>query len=223
MRSNAMKTCAVGAMLFGGTLGGVSTAQAGFTWLNSDPSRPEPNVFGASEIWAGVYNWTTGAYDGEILARWADTKLAGSLTAGFGSVSWTASGDHGNWSVTATNSPGVVDGLFTRSQGYRYFQVTGSQAVNFSVSNAGATSGAYFEVYTMTDLTRIWYSSTQGNFTGTLTAGVYIVNYFVGIDIDPSTFGGVAGSATANFVVPAPGAMALLGAAGLVGGRRRRA
>ena len=48
MRSNMMKKCAVGAMLFGGTLGGVSTAQAGFTWLNSDPSRPQPNVAGAS-------------------------------------------------------------------------------------------------------------------------------------------------------------------------------
>ena len=221
MRSNAMKKCAVGAMLFGGTLGGVSTAQAGFTWLNSDPSRPQPNVSGASEIWGAVYNVTAGAYDGQILARWADTKLAGSLTAGFGSVSWTASGDHGNFSITATNSPGVVDGLFTRSQGYRYFQVTGSQAVNFSVSNSGPTSGAYFGVYSMT--AQIWDSSTQGNFTQTLTAGVYFMTYFVGIDIDPSTYEGVAGSATVNFVVPAPGAMALLGAAGLVGGRRRRA
>ena len=219
MRSNAMKKCAVGAMLFGGTLGGVSTAQAGFTWLNSDPSRPQPNVAGASEIWGAGYNCTTGAYDGEILARWADTKAAGSLTAGFGSVSWTASGDHGNWSVTATNSPGVVDGLFTRSQGYRYFQVTGSQAVNFSVSTSGATSAAYFGVYSMT--AEIWNSSTQGNFTQTLTAGVYFMTYFVGIDIDPSTYGGVAGSATANFVVPAPGAAVLVGVAGLIARRRK--
>ena len=219
MRSNAMKTCAVGAMLFGGTLGGVSTAQAGFTWLNSDPSRPEPNVFGASEIWGAVYNFTAGAYDGEILARWADTKLAGSLTAGFGSVSWTASGDHGNFSITATNSPGVVDGLFTRSQGYRYFQVTGSQAVNFSVSNSGPTSGAYFGVYSMT--AQIWDSSTQGNFTQTLTAGVYFMTYAVAIDIDPSTYEGVAGSATANFVVPAPGAAVLVGVAGLMTRRRK--
>jgi len=170
MRNNAMKKCAIGAMLFGGTLGGVSTAQAGFTWLNSDPSRPEPNVAGASEIWGAVYNNTTGAYDGETLARWADTKLAGSLTAGFGSVSWTASGDQGNFSITATNSSGVVDGLLTRSQGYRYFQVTGSQEVNFSVSSSGATSAAYFGVYSMT--AQIWDSSTQGNFTQTLTAGV---------------------------------------------------
>jgi hypothetical protein len=219
MRSNMMKKCAVGAMLFGGTLGGVSTAQAGFTWLNSDPSRPQPNVAGASEIWGAVYNTTTGAYDGEILARWADTKLAGSLTAGFGSVSWTASGDHGNFSITATNSPGVVDGLFTRSQGYRYFQVTGSQAVDFSVSTSGATSGAYFGVYSMT--AQIWDSSTQGNFTQTLTAGVYFMTYFVGIDIDPSTYEGVAGSATANFVVPAPGAAVLVGVAGLMTRRRK--
>jgi hypothetical protein len=216
-----MKKCAVGAMLFGGTLGGVSTAQAGLTWLNSDPSRPEPDVAGASEIWGAVYNTTTGAYDGEILARWADTKLAGSLTAGFGSVSWTASGDHGNFSITATNSPGVVDGLFTRSQGYRYFQVTGSQEVNFSVSTSGATSAAYFGVYSMT--AQIWDSSTQGNFTQTLTAGVYFMTYFVGIDVDPITGDGVAGSATANFVVPAPGAAAVIGLAGFIGTRRRKA
>jgi hypothetical protein len=221
MCNNAMKKCAIGAMLFGGTLGGVSTAEAGLvTWLNSDPSRPEPDVSGASEIWGAVYNTTTGAYDGETLARWADTKLAGSLTAGFGSVSWTASGDHGNFSITATNSSGVVDGLFTRSQGYRYFQVTGSQEVNFSVSTSGATSAAYFGVYSMT--AEIWDSSTQGSFTQTLTAGVYYMTYFVGIDIDPITGEGVAGSATANFVVPAPSAMALLGAVGLVGKRRRR-
>jgi hypothetical protein len=221
MRSNAMKKCAVGAMLFGGTLGGVSTAQAGFTWLNSDPSRPQPNVAGASEIWGAVYNNTTGAYDGEILARWADTKVAGSLTAGFGSVSWTASGDHGNFSITATNSPGVVDGLVTRSQGFRHFQVTGSQEVNFSVSTSGATSAAYFGVYSMT--AQIWDSSTQGNFTQTLTAGVYFMNYFVWIDVDPITGDGVAGSATANFVVPAPGAAAVIGLAGFIGTRRRKA
>jgi MYXO-CTERM domain-containing protein len=221
MRSNIMKKCAVGAMLFGGTLGGVSTAQAGFTWLNSDPSRPEPDVMGASEIWGGVYNYTTGAYDGQILARWADTKVAGSLTAGFGSISWTASGDHGNFSITATNGPGVVDGLFTRSLGYRYFQVTGSQAVNFSVSASGATSGASFGVYSMT--AQIWDSSTQGNFTQTLTAGVYYMSYSMGIFIDSITGAGVPGSATVNFVVPAPGAAALLGMVGLVGGRRRRA
>ena len=108
-----------------------------------------------------------------------------------------------------------------QSQGYRYFQVTGSQAVNFSVSNSGPTSAASFGVYSMT--AQIWDSSTQGNFTQTLTAGVYFMTYVVAIDIDPSTYEGVAGSATVNFVVPAPGAMALLGAAGLVGGRRRRA
>jgi MYXO-CTERM domain-containing protein len=99
--------------------------------------------------------------------------------------------------------------------------VTGSQEVNFSVSTSGATSAAYFGVYSMT--AQIWDSSTQGNFTQTLTAGVYFMTYFVGIDVDPITGDGVAGSATTNFVVPAPGAMALLGAAGLVGGRRRRA
>lgn len=221
MVNNAMKKCAVGAMLFGGTLGGVSTAEAGLvTWLNSDPSRPEPDVAGASEIWGAVYNFTSGAYDGEILARWADTKLAGSLTSGFASASWTASGDHGNFSISAINSPGVVDGLFTRVQGYRYFQVTGSQEVNFSVSTSGATSGGYFGVYSMT--AQIWDSSTQGNFTQTLTAGVYYITFAAAVDIDPSTNEGVAGNASLNFVVPAPGAFALLGAAGLVGKRRRR-
>ena len=32
MRSNLMKTCAVGAMLFGGVLGASSTASAGLVW-----------------------------------------------------------------------------------------------------------------------------------------------------------------------------------------------
>ena len=34
MRSNAMKTCAVGAMLFGGTLGASQAASAGLTWTD---------------------------------------------------------------------------------------------------------------------------------------------------------------------------------------------
>ncbi|MDI9411823.1 MAG: hypothetical protein QM519_09870 [Bacteroidia bacterium] len=69
---------------------------------------------------------------------------------------------------------------------------------------------------------QIWDSSTQGNFTQTLTAGVYYVTFNAQVDVDPITFAGVAGSAAVNFVVPAPGAAALLGAAGLVGKRRRR-
>ena len=224
MRSNAMKTCAVGAMLFGGTLGGVSTAQAGFvTWLNSDPSRPEPDLLGASYVLGQAYNAYTGDPNAEQVATWAATKSAGSAVFEGASASWTASGNTGNFSITATNNPGGGGGdQWVRVMGARYFQVTGSQEVNFSLTSSGPTSWGYYAVYTMTEL--VWDSATHGsNFTQTLGAGLYWVTFAATVDIDPSTFEGVPGTASINFTVPAPGAAALLGIAGVVGGRRRRA
>ena len=227
MRSNMMRKCAVGAMLFGGTLGGVSTAQAGFvTWLNSDPSRPEPNALGASYVLGQVYDAYTGDPNAEQYVLWAATKTAGSATFGGASASWTASGRYDNFSITATNNPGVgEDAQWVRVMGARYFQVTGSQEVNFSITSSGPTSGGYFGVYTMTQL--VWDSATQGsNFTQTLGAGLYWVTFVAAVDVaqstvDPSTWEGVAGSASINFVVPAPGAAALVSLAGLMTRRRK--
>ena len=225
MRSNMMKKCAVGAMLFGGTLGGVSTAQAGFTWLNSDPSRPQPDQWGASYVSGQVYDAYTGLPNMEQSVLWAATKTAGSVTFGGASASWTASGNTGNFSITATNNPGVgEDAQWVRVMGGRYFQVTGSQEVNFSLTSSGPTSGGYFEVYSKTQLALVWNSATQGsNFTQTLGAGLYWVTFAAVVDPDPFTAEGVPGTASINFTVPAPGAAALLGIAGFVGGRRRKA
>jgi MYXO-CTERM domain-containing protein len=135
------------------------------------------------------------------------------------------------WSATTTSgfSTTVTSSGDTSVYTARTFTVTGSQQITFSWSGSERIA---FAIVTepnsfapvsglgagwSTDLAgQSETAAAAGSVTVTLNAG----NYFISNNLNG---GGISGGASSfNFVVPAPGAVALLGAAGLVGTRRRR-
>jgi hypothetical protein len=207
MQSNAVKSCAVAAMLFGGTLGASSTAEAGLTFTN-EGVNPTVNY---------AYNLTT--FD----TAFNQSHAALSSSVGGLNVVWSATTGSG-FSTTITPS-GSFDYDVTTT---RTFTVTGSQEVSFSwsgnyslafaivngpglftpVSGLGAGWGTTPSGFAVTN-------AASGSVTVTLAAG----NYWIASGLGQSAG---TGASFFNFVVPAPGAIALLGAAGVVGSRRRR-
>ena len=111
---------------------------------------------------------------------------------------------------------------------YRVFTVTGGSAVwQGSLANNGWTGELSFAIWNIDPTTGMQgdvafdlivnMTGTQvDNFSGTLAAGTYGMFATFGIQQNTSL------STFATFSIPAPGAVALLGAAGLVGSRRRR-
>ena len=214
MRTNAMTKCAVGAMLFGGTLG-VSTAHAGITWLGSSGlSGPGESFTYAS---ASIYeSWqeVTGAaslLESSFTSSGRTISFSAATASGF-SMSLTGAGGSG-WGGTA----------------YRWFIVAEGSTVDIALSvnsiiNSSlpyVTSGFQLQKWVNGNATEIagGMASSSGpvSWSGTLTAGLY------NVALDGYTDQSYSGTYASFSVVPAPGAAALVGMAGLVGGRRRRA
>jgi hypothetical protein len=195
-------TCAAGAMLFGGTLGVAQEAQAGLTW---------------TQLGSFAYNYAGGPTISQSLAS-AGTPVT---TGGSNFVAFSAATSTG-WSITGSNAGGDTFNASVSNE----FTVTATTVV--SISGIGFGGSGYIGLYNYSlGAPKIWSSETapdssvgvSGAFSSgpiTLQAGTYALQ---GI-IYPS---GVFGSSTLFeiAVVPAPGAIALLGAAGFVARRRR--
>lgn len=206
MRSNAVKSCAVGAMVVGGALGMTQTASAGLTWLGSGAVES----FGAFD--SGNFVFVNGsnvlsevgvnallAFSGGagVPASGLNVSYFGSETAGLGfSVGFSTNG-----------APGLIN-----VNGQRVFEVTGTETLTITLSNGWG--GNVLASVWKTDGTIVDYG--VGIHTMTLGAGTYLLEF------SSESFDSAAYSGDFISVVPAPGAIALLGAAGLVGARRRR-
>jgi MYXO-CTERM domain-containing protein len=253
MRSNAMKVCAMGVMLFGGTLGVSQSASAGLTWTAGDADNGN---FAYSNLivgrydapsFGGIASSRTADVDGlpAVLAArtWSSTDpdfivQAGSLAPLFSGASATFSGItasgslEGSWSVSAV-VPGATadDSLSAGADGTLFFTITGTQSITISTASGLAeyswiisdfATGAIVDLRSVTGAPATGpFPSTASSVTVDLGPGVYTINYGVGTNgfVSASGFSGDM----MNFTVPAPGAAALVGLAGLVSGRRRKA
>ena len=170
-------------------------AQAGFTAAVDNP----PPLFSATAPrWA--FNWSV-SMDGSrtnsaLSGLWWNMRITGP----------NSSGGTGNW---GTQLGGMVNlgGGPVGSPPTNYSQSSWQLGYNFFALNSANTPGAQ-----------------PGLWDGLQFNPNTLGDYQFTIEIRQGQTGSVVGSSTMTVsVVPAPGAAALLGAAGLVGGRRRKA
>jgi len=202
MRSKTVMTCAASAMLFGGTLGVAQEAQAGLTWTSVSAS-------------ASNYTSNQNAYQTNSNAG-TSIFTTGSNFIGFSAATSTG------WSITASNAGGNSLAAWGV---YNEFTVSSATTVVISGNGFGNTNGNFFQLNSAS--TMLWSNQTAPNsgveVTGayssgpiTLQAGTYTLT---GAVYTTGSFG--SSTLLEIAVVPAPGAIALLGAAGFVARRRR--
>jgi hypothetical protein len=205
-------------MLFGGTLGATSTTHAGLTFTSSGPQTSGPSNLATTAYDLTTYDQDVGFVSGAAALN-AFTFTGTGIGAGR-SVSFSA--------TTATGFSMSLNGVAPPSgtrwggQVTRTFTVTGTEQVKLTnlYNNASGIPLWGLEFWTGTAFTDV--SSSPNNPTAgqsatiSLTAGDYRVRAFY--DNLTTSYNGTVFSFE---VVPAPGAIALLGAAGLMGRRRR--
>ena len=201
MQMNTIVKGAVGAMLFGGTLGMTGAADAGLTWTS---------VFSAMYVGLpGVYAYAGGATNssgGSWLTQSAATsngiRWSGSNVTGGAQLSSLI---NCSFTVSAPTSI-VISGLAPASGVNQYDSYPYS---GVSVQLIGPNSFLWQQ-----DSSSASYSSGVLN----LSAGSYTIQG----SLFAAANSGYSGTLLDIAVVPAPGALALLGAAGAAGTRRRR-
>ena len=179
-----------------------SVAGAGLTWDSANANNSVQFAFG---------------YEEPITFSRAASMSAVSASFGSDSGSVTAATASG-FSASLTYAVGGADALYLSV--VRYFTVTGSADIQIWGSNVA--SDGIWRIYDAQGgdaivpidvLEGISYSQTFS-----LSAGQYAVE----MATSPGTEFGSSGTFGNFTIVPAPGAMALVGVAGLIGARRRR-
>jgi MYXO-CTERM domain-containing protein len=219
MRSNSMKKCATGALLFGGTLGATSAASAGLVVWNCN--------IAISQYINGAYNYGT-FVNVETQQFYSDTNAG---PAGTPVLNWDLSFNPNSGSRMFLTSFDPADGFVGNS--------TGSGSAKLAANTVvGSTLASPFQ-YTQTGSLMItsgnagrWSAGDIGYFGFKFKVASGAIRYGWGeIDLNTGSLKeGVitklvyenAGASVTVGVVPAPGALALLGVAGVVGSRRRR-
>ena len=221
MRSNAMKTCALSAIVIGGTLGLSQSASAGLTWsANSNGTWGDfPSIY-LNLVSGGNARPTqelTSLISPYTLTRDPSDPLqdvVGNASMSFSGL--TSSGPNANsWSISGF-VPSDTPTVNAMTLGFLWCQVTGLGGQQITVTLAAGGSNFLSISNQDGDLVKAFSGGNSESFL--LSEGIYYVQFY-GESAVGSNFSGEL----VNFTVPAPGALALLGAAGLVGARRRRA
>lgn len=216
MRSNLGSPVAA-LLLFGGTLGAVGVASAGVVSFGGADTA---NSWCAFEV--SAYNPSTGYSD--QLAFTSGNPVAGSVSLSdptYGSAVCSAFGASGVSISTAFAESAFLNGASPSVTFRQAFIVTSDTVMTWSALLP--SGGGFLRIDTVGasgSLSVIYWDGTNGSLSLSQSgAGEhYLISY--------SSFGPAILSGTALSVsfaeVPAPGALALLGAAGFVGSRRRR-
>ncbi|MEY4942078.1 MAG: hypothetical protein RL254_259 [Planctomycetota bacterium] len=214
MQSNHMKTRTVAAILVGGSLAATSSASAGLTWMGSasDPAMD-------SVVQLSAFSPTKSDF---VQLVGADALTAGTATMGASTISYSGIDAQGGWALSG--SLPNVEGSHVRSDNNTlFFEVTGQQQVSFlSAAGLGSMQVRIMNWNTLEMLLDHYdFSDNTAAFdwSQTLEAGVYSMQF----NAASRDEGDIAFSGDMmTFTVPAPGALALVGAVGLFGARRRR-
>ena len=200
MRYNSTPCVAAAALLFGGTLGLGSTAEAGLTVTSA--------YFNLNAGSAYAPNFDASAVGSVLAAIGENSSLVFGGLGQYGFLVTAASDGTGIWSAFGATIGFTTDTALT-------VQLTGD------VSSDSATV-FLVDVSTMSTIFRR--PSGSGSWDSGFIELAAGGSYLVGVN-GPLTFANGSsetGTVLAFSYVPAPGAIALLGAAGLVTGRRRR-
>ena len=214
MPSNHMTTRSVVAMLIGSSLGATSSATAGLTWLAGAPDQSNSSIIRLS------VNSALKVDDVDVIG--ADALNPATATIGAATISFSGIDTQGGWALSAS-LPNIAESTVRSNNDMLFFEVTGQQQVSFWA--AGVLGYRDFRITnwnTSEILVNYAYSgeTTAFDWSQTLEAGQYVLTFEAA-----SPYEGGATAFDGNmmtFTVPAPGALALVGAVGLVGARRRR-
>jgi hypothetical protein len=219
MRNKTKTTCAAGAMLFGGTLGVTSTADAGLVVWNCNITI-NAYVNGSYSYGTFVnvetqqfYTDTANGPVGTPFSNWDISLSSNSGSRMFMTSFDPAQGFVGN--ATGSGSAKLAANTVVGSTLSNPLQYTQTGALMVNVGNAGQ-----------------WFAGDIGYFGFRFKAASGAIRYGWGeIDLNAGSLReGIltklvyddTGASVTVGVVPAPGAIALLSAAGLVASRRRR-
>jgi hypothetical protein len=179
---------------------------AGLTWNFSNPGNSADYAFGNDE----------------------QTFVSGAPAMGL----VTASQGLDSIAVSAVSSSGFTASAVTPNEfgvyvnAGRFFSVDGT--VDLAMSGSG-WAFCYWNIYDHSNLDEfgnatmfaVAFGEAGEQFSGTVTLGTGV--YAVEMLAHTYSLDGTVNASTTFAIVPAPGALALLGAAGLIGARRRRA
>ncbi len=203
MRTQTITPLMAGALLFGGTLGVATAANAGLTVTGADIYLDVNSAaqFQTNNLTAAMAGGM--AYD---VATGGSVTLSPFTSAGF-TLTANSAGGAAVWSVFPS-----------------YFTFTADTLTTAILSGNTAAEGAVIFLYDNTSGSTLFlrYSGDSGV---EWTSGE--INLAAGHSFTVSVNPGFANGSTEvgtvlNFAVPAPGAAALIGLVGLVGARRRR-
>ena len=220
MRKNSMTKCAVGAMLFGGTLGATSAANAALVVWNCNLSI---NQYASPSV------YSYGTFVNLETQQFYTETATSPIGTPFSNWNLSFNGNSGSRLVILSRDPAA--GIVSPST-----SGAGKLASGTTVASALASPFSYVNngaLFTQASNANAWSAGNIGYFGFKFKAASGAIQYGWGeLDLNLGSIKeGVitklvyddTGAAVTVGAVPAPGALALLGVAGIVGARRRRA
>ena len=216
MRNKTLTSSMAGALLFGGTLGVSAVASAGVVAFGGATTA---NSWCAIDV--SAYN--PSSYSSDVLSFASGNPVSGAVSltnATYGNATCSQFTSSGVSITTSFTSAALAGGAAPSITFRQAFSVTADVVMNWSALLPSSGGSLRIDVLGGSGSSPTYWDGTNG--TLTLAANGAGEHYLLSY----SSFGAAIQSGNALSVsfaaVPAPGAAALIGLAGMVAGRRRR-